>query len=153
MNQLKSEAGVSPAALFYRSLRAEAPANGDQGGEEPSMAEIMAMAKAAMEKAEEAETKAEGQREVKETVKEEAEARGLELTEEQAQMIAGITIAELEKRGAFPDAEGSGEGEGLETGAPPPPAGEQPAAPPAGEVPAGEEPPKKKSLAERFRGA
>lgn len=149
MNQPKCEPGVAPAALFYRSLRAEAP----PAENEPSMAEIMAMAQAAMKKAEEADSKAEAQTGVTATVKEEADARGLELTEDQAKMIAAITIGELEKRGAFPDADG-GEGGELET-PPPPPAAEGEVAPPApgGELPPAEEPPRKKSLAERFRGA
>lgn len=121
---------------------------------EPTMAEIMEIAKAAQSTAEEAKTAAEAKASVAATVEEEAEAKGLEITEDQAKMIAGITIAELERRGAFPDpGEGGGEPPApVEGEQPPPPVEGAPPVPPAPPAPP-EQAPEKKSLAERFRGA
>lgn len=132
---------------------------------EPTTAESMAMAQAAMKAAEEAKTAAEARPAVRAAVEEEAEAQGLSISEEEAQMIANTMITALESRGAFsggsqvpPEGEAPpvvAEGEaGAEGGAGgvAPPAGkhvEPPTVAPGEEL---EETPRRKSLAERFQG-
>lgn len=137
---------------------------------QPTMAELQAMAEKAVSTAEEAKSAAEARQEVKASVKEEGEAQGFEITEAQAEMIATVTIAQLEERGAFasPGAGGtdtppvaapvaeSGGGDG----APVAPPGAEPVGEPADQEPgspaaAAEEPvvePRRPSLAERFQG-
>lgn len=131
---------------------------------EPTTAESMAMAQAAMKAAEEAKTAAEARPAVKAAVEEEAEAQGLNISEEEAQMIANTMITALESRGAFSGSQAQPEGEappvvpegeaGAEggTGGVAPPAGEhvEPPTVAPGEEP--EEAPRRKSLAERFQG-
>lgn len=117
-------------------------------------AKLQAMAEQATKTAEEAKTAAEARETVAESVKEEGEAQGIKVDQETAEMIASVTIAQIEARGGF--------GQPAEE-APPAPAAEgaPPVTPPEGEAaprPAPEEvqeeafePPRKKSLAERFQ--
>jgi hypothetical protein len=95
---------------------------------------------------------------VKEAVVEEGEAQGIKVDEETATMIANVTIAQMEARGAFgapaEEASVSPMAPGAE-GEPPvvPAEGEPPPPPAAGEVQEEAfEPPAKKTLAERFQG-
>jgi hypothetical protein len=117
----------------------------------------MEIAQQAMKAAEEAKTAAEARTAVKESVKEDAAEQGLQLSEAEAEMIANMTIAQLEQRGAFGE---SAAGQGAE--APPapqaddltanqqPPEGQSPPAPQQG-LTTPEEAPRPKSLAERFQ--
>jgi hypothetical protein len=125
-------------------------------------AKLQAMAEQATKTAEEAKTAAEARGTVKDAVVEEGEAQGIKVDEETATMIANVTIAQMEARGAFtpqgevepppaPPADGS---------VPPTPAAVPPPVPVSpveGEVPPAssveeEQAPGKKSLAERFFG-
>jgi hypothetical protein len=120
---------------------------------EPTAAEIMAIAEKASREAAEAKSIAEAHSGVKETVIEEGEAQGLAISDEDAQKIADTTIDTLKSLGAFenkpeapaaPPAEGEekpNEGEA--------PEGTQPAGP---QEPAADEPPGKRTFAEKFMG-
>lgn len=125
-------------------------------------AKLQAMAEQATKTAEEAKTAAEARGTVKEAVKEEGEAQGIKVDEETATMIANVTIAQMEARGAFaPQGEVEPPPAPVEGAVPPPPAAVPPPAPappvegePPPPAPAAEDEqvPGKKSLAERFFG-
>ncbi len=131
------------------------------GGVTPEdFAKLQAMAEQATKTAEEAKTLAEAKENVAEAVIEEGEAQGIKVDQATAEMIANVTISQMEARGAFGQA-------AEEPAAPPevPPGEVAPAAPPVAEVPPVPEaappvnpedeafqPPKKKTLAERFQG-
>jgi hypothetical protein len=143
---------------------------------EPTLAQAIEIAKAAQQAA--AEVREENDELRKEmagkAAAEEAEAQGVTLSKGQQEEIANMTVSKMEELGAFgpPEGEGGEGGEGGSTalaqgvdqaagGSPQPPAGEGanggPAAdhpqPPAGGVDAPpEEPPQRKTLAERFQG-
>jgi hypothetical protein len=130
----------------------------------------MAIAQQAQATAEEAKTAAEARSKVATAVEQEGERQGLDISEEQAKMIAGVFIAELEARGAFPQdpppaeaQEGTTPPPSGESAQPPPPPSPQPPAaahqqdgggaePPEGGPPPPEPAPRRPSLAERFRG-
>ncbi len=121
-------------------------------------AKLQQIAEQANKTAEEAKTAAEARAEVKETVKEEGEAQGLKVDEQTAELLANAVVSQLEARGAFgAPAEPAAPAEPVVPGEPAAPAAPvEPAAPaaPAPE-PTGlgdEQPPKRKSLAERFQG-
>lgn len=123
---------------------------------EPTMAELMAVMQATQKAIAEADTPAEAREDAPKAIKQEADKQGLELTEDQAKFVADTVITELENRGAFehqPAAEGPPAPPAPEVPAEGPPAAEAPAAPPApsADQPP-EEPPRRKSLAERFQG-
>lgn len=120
-------------------------------------AKLQRMAKQATKTAEEAKTAAEARGTVKTAVVEEGEAQGIKVDEETATMIANVTIAQMEARGAFGNmpepAPAAPAPEGGEPApAPVPVEGEPPPPPAEGEVQEEAfEPPQKKSLAERFQ--
>ena len=127
---------------------------------EPTMAELAEMSQKAMAVAEEAKTAAEARADVQQAVETEAEDKGYEISEEQAKMIAGVMIAEMEARGAFEPQAGSAPA-AVDEGATGPEPGAEPVGEPAGEgveAPApppaegSEQAPRRKSLAERFQG-
>jgi hypothetical protein len=138
---------------------------------EPTVAQAMEIAKAAMEAAQRAEEKSERRVDAEAAAAEEAEAQGVSLSTEQQEAIADMTVAKMEQLGAFgpPEGEGEGEGEGdalaqgVEAAAGSPqsgngsggegaPAQQQPQPPTGGVEGPADEPPVRKSLAERFQG-
>ncbi len=122
--------------------------------EEPTAAQAIQIAQAAMKAAEEAKTATEAQQPVEAAIAEEGEAQGIKLDDEQVEAIASATIAQLDARGAFGPGTESPETPPQPPTAPeggvevPAPAEQQPG-PPAAPV---EEAPAKRSLAERFQG-
>jgi hypothetical protein len=137
---------------------------------DPTPQEMMAVAEKAQKTAEEAKTAAEARRDVAAEVQVEGEKQGFDITEEQAQMIADVFIANLEARGAFPEDQSPNEPptppppgteapevEGSPAPQPAPPAGAQPPAPggegaePPAPTPGPDQEPRPKSLAERFQ--
>jgi hypothetical protein len=118
-------------------------------------AKLQALAESANQKAEEAKTAAEARQDVKQEVIDKGEKEGLKVDEQTAELLANAVVSQLEARGAFgaPAAEPEPDPSAAPpaTGAPAvPEPGPRPAVPPDPTVV--EEPPKKKSLAERFQG-
>lgn len=126
-------------------------------------AKLQALAEGANKTAEEAKTAAEARQDVKDNVIEEGEAQGLKVDEQTAELLANAVVSQLEARGAFgqapadppaPVAPGADGGAAGATGVAPAPTPEPEPVPPAPN-PTGlddEQPPARKSLAERFQG-
>lgn len=139
-----------------------------EASKQPTPAEMMAILEAATKAVDEANSKAEAQSEASDAAKEEAAAQGHQISKEEADVIAEAIITQFEARGAWKADEGSATGDGSSGGAeqtqvtspaapqtvPPAQPGAEPPQPPAADHPPEgvEEPPVKKSLAERFQG-
>jgi len=124
-----------------------------EGPQEPSLADVMAMQEQLLKAVQESSTPAEARENIEDELERQTDAGKIELTEEQRKSIAETTIAMLEERGAFGSASEEPPAEPVETPVEPPDGGGGAAeGEPASTEPSSDEPPVRRSLAERFQG-